>query len=177
MPNSVLPKVNCKDAVFLHDIFEKKLLDACPTVNITNGATDYLDLVQEDDFIDLKGNTTSLIKGCDPFRRSYVSMKVLIESKNKDEKEYQFYEKAIYTVFRRYSTGETWVMCVSHYTRGSKPHVFDQLIEASTIINENAKNKLIKFIQCASQDNWWEHSLEYTLYENAPLHFRCKLYL
>ena len=52
MPNSVLPKVNCKDAVFLHDIFEKKLLDACPTVNITNGATDYLDLVQEDDFID-----------------------------------------------------------------------------------------------------------------------------
>lgn len=168
--DSTLQNVNI-DAQFLTHIYGNDLLDHCPMVPITNGLTDYLDVVQEKSFVDTKGNKTSLIKGSDGYRREYVAMKVMVESRHSDTEEYKLYEKSVYTVFRRYTIGDLWVMCVSHSTPGR--HVFHQLIGACTAIGIRSQQNLTQFIQCIKQGKWWETTLD--INDNS-VQFRCKLY-
>ena len=163
---------------YLTDIYGRDLLDQCPITPMKNGPTIYyLDSVEEVAFSDSKGNKTSLIKGCDSHGREFVSMKVHVESKHSDEREYKLCEKSIYTVFRRYSVGDLWVMCVSHCTPGD--HIFHQLIGACTAIGTRSQNNLIHFIQCAKQGKWWESTNDNASYHNnsdVSVRFRCKFY-
>ena len=166
------------DVDFLTNIYGKDLLEQCPIAPVINGSTDYLDVIEEVTFSDSKGNKTSLIKGCDNHGREFVSMKVLVESKHSDEGEYKVCEKSIYTVFRRYTVGDLWVMCVSHCTPGD--HVFHQLIGACSAIGTRSQNNLIHFIKCAKQGKWWKSVDDIAPYQknsDVSVRFRCKFYI
>jgi hypothetical protein len=170
-------KVQWAEVEFLADVFGNSILEKSPIVTLVNGSTDYLDLVDDSLFIDHGGNQISVIKGMDKFHREYVSMKVLVESRCDEESEYKLYERAIYTVFRRYTDENMWVMCVSHYTPGK--HIFHQLIGACTAIGAGAKNKLEDFSRCADQNKWWTPGHDETgliCSESVSMMFRCKFY-
>jgi hypothetical protein len=124
---------------FLSDIVGDELLNSIPTIGIKSGATDYLDLVRPDEFIDSEGKHIVLMKGMDVFERHFVTFGVKASGENINDKFY------IYTVFRRYSSPSSgWVLCKSHYSFSSG-HIVETVLNSSPTIGSKGRELLRNF--------------------------------
>jgi hypothetical protein len=132
---------------YLEDIFGKECLSSMPCIQIINGCTDYLDQVKAEDFVNSQGDPTSLVKGIDVFGRPFVSMKVAIWNVGSPS-----VDQWVYTIFKRYTNENTWVMCISHNCSGKGGNIFAELVGASTRINDSAKENLTKFATSINTD-------------------------
>jgi len=154
---------------FLLDIFGSELLEAMPVTGISNGTTDYLDQVREEDFRDDMGNPVSLIKGIDGFSRHFVSLKIkTIDVANGNTCDF------IYTLFRRYTPEDSiWVLCKSHYSKSSDMNLMQNLLDFDTTVTPSLKQRLAELAR--------SHNgvvLPYNLYDwkiNSKVSGECKV--
>jgi len=166
---------------YLTDIFGDDLLAQIPTVSVTSGSTDYLDLVKPEDFIDESNNPVFMAKGIDCFKRPFVTMGLQVNKKSDvdfciDSKYY------IYTIFRRYTDANSiWVICKSHYSPDGN-HMVSNLLKCSTFITPEAKQILKKIIQDFKENNkgtelvyssWNQGDEDYIMKFYRPNHILC----
>ena len=120
---------------YLTELFGDELLAEMPTIEITSGSTDYLDLVESDDFVDQNDNPVCMAKGIDPFGRHFVTMGLQVDYKDGDENNAENKsEYYIYTLFRRYTdTNSGWVLCKSHCSK-SRDFIIGSLLKCSTVV-------------------------------------------
>jgi hypothetical protein len=123
---------------FLLGIFDSDVLERMPVTGISNGATDYLDQVKEEDFRDAMGNPVSSIKGIDGFQRHFVSLKI----KTVDVADGTAHD-FIYTLFRRYTPDNSiWVLCKSHYSKSRDMNLVQSLLDFDTIVTPSLQRRL-----------------------------------
>lgn len=125
---------------YLEGLLGKELLDNIPTIGITSGSTDYLDLVKPNDFVDSNGNNTFMAKGICPFGRHFVTFGLELTNVETQEK-----KKYIYTVFRRYTSADSsYVICKSHFSSSSDGQLLESVLNISTLVTTNVYNTLKK---------------------------------
>jgi hypothetical protein len=128
---------------YLQDIFGRTRLDEMPTIGITSGYTDYLDMVRPSDMCG-----SSLAKGIDPFGRHFVCMKIGSRMSKNDA-----YDESIFTIFRRYTNANTWVCVVS---RGCSSESFrvNSGLSFHMYVNDEVKSKLRLFIESGETEDY-----------------------
>ena len=149
------------DHEYLTKFFTQERLDSMPNTAITSGATDYLDLVKPEDFVDDDNNNVHMIKGIDPFRRHFVS--IGIEVYDVEEKQSNYY---IYTIFRRYSSSTSgWVICKSHYSKtGGTKHDTVLGISGSSWVSDRTRN-MLQTMMCDYESGKNEHYKNSKMYD------------
>ncbi len=133
--------------VYLTNIFGNDFLNSIPTIETSNGSTDYLDRIKPENFYN---NTVPvcLVKGIDAFKRHFVSFGIEINDESG-----KVMEHAIYTLFRRYTDPNSiWVMCKSHYSE-SQGYIFNNIFEYSMMVTDEARNHLINLIKDFKNEN------------------------
>lgn len=134
---------------YLTQLFGEKLLDEIPTIEITSGQTDYLDLVKPTDFNEVHSHNlpltgkenTCMAKGMDVYGRHFVAFgfELFSEATNKT---YHY----IYTLFRRYSNlNSHYVICRSHYSEAENTFM-DDIFDNSIGVNNKVYATLQKLI-------------------------------
>lgn len=151
---------------FLINLVGSDFLNSIPTIQVKNGNTDYLDLVDPKDFIDKDGNPVSLAKGVDINGREFLTFGIHLNNAGEN-----FYE--INTIFRRYSDSNKWVMCRSHCL-GDYNYHFERLMEYENM-SQNFINNFKNLIHNYQNENNGIN-LTYTDFLDRDFSFNVKIF-